>query len=224
MKQKQNAAKPQIDRLVRQNEIRDKIETLKIRIPIAKYGVARTHYDNLRQEKQEAKTRKNELEQQTLPLTAKVGGYENRRDRLKRNIERTKKEFDNLVREVKNDKTKNAKFEEEANGYNREVENIKKSQRSRKAKIIKMKEEISKLATSVEKAQEAVNSLHPNWKEEMEAQKNKLRGERRNLANEQRDTYKALQNIDTEVRAIKRDMEPQEAAYALWRLLIIVFP
>lgn len=159
LKQKQNAAKAQVERFHKRNELIAKIDTLKLRIPIAKYEAARQEHLKLKEERSAARKKAQELQQRNLPLKDRTDGYEARMKEAKRKVEKSQKEIDTSVKEIKKCEEKIKTLDNVANDLRVEVTSIRKNKNARERKLDSMRKEIPKLENAAEKAQAAVDEL-----------------------------------------------------------------
>ena len=127
LNQRQNAAKGQVERLHKRNELIARIDTLKIRIPIAKYAAARQTHIDMRNKRNEVKQRTQELQDTHLPLKKQTDNYVNRKDFAKRDVERKKKAADDHVKKIKSCENKIKEYDDVASGINGEIQRIKKA-------------------------------------------------------------------------------------------------
>jgi chromosome segregation ATPase len=167
LNQRQNAAKPQVERLHRQNQIIARIDVLKLRIPIARYTAARIEHTNLKNERDQARAKVQELQQQNLPLKQRIEQYEARMKGLNRPVESTRKELTRLFPRIKDCEEKSTKMEELAGECRSKIGDIRKAASGRGKKIQALKSEAAKLENSRQKCQENVNKLPPHLREEL---------------------------------------------------------
>jgi structural maintenance of chromosomes protein 5 len=154
LQQRQNAARPQIERIRRRNEIIAKIDTLKIKIPVAKYSVARQERINLKQQTQEALERAKKLEKANAPMMKRKEGYAARKNTIAAAAKGAQASLAALKKNIKQCDQKSQTFEEKASNLRLDLKQIKKAALSRKSKLDAMRAEVAKLERAVERTEE----------------------------------------------------------------------
>ena len=167
MNQRQAAAKVQVERLQRRNEIINRIENLRIQIPFAKYIAVRRDTRNLKEQRAEAKKRHDELREQSLPLKYRVESYESRTKGFKQLEEKAQKEQRNLIVKVKACEEKNPEFESNASKLRNEASQVRKRVNERKRRILQMRDEVQKLEHTAAKKQEILDTVDPTEEEHL---------------------------------------------------------
>jgi len=169
LKQRQAAARPQIERIHKRNEIIAKIDTLKIKIPLARYTKARTDVIKLKEMVQAALNKAGLLERANAPMKKKQDDYETRKNAAKRVVERLTKDLDAILKKVRQCEEKAPKFEERAAELRTDVSRIRKAVNDRKTKIDAMRNEVTKLQRTVEKTKEKLDEVEsdPNEAQEL---------------------------------------------------------
>ena len=168
MNQRQNTARGQVERLHKRNELVARIDTLKIRIPIAKYAAARHTHIEIRNKRNEVKQRAQELQDTHLPLKQQTDNYIHRKDFAKRDVERKKKAVDDRIKKIKSCENKTTEFDDVANNINGEIQRIRKAKQQKKLRLDALRKEIPKLENSVVQCQKKVDELSPTWKDDLE--------------------------------------------------------
>jgi chromosome segregation ATPase len=168
LNQRQNTARGQVERLHKRNELVARIDTLKIRIPIAKYAAARQTHMEIRNKRNEVRQRAQELQDTHLPLKQQTDNYKHRKDFAKRDVERKKKAVDDRIKKIKSCENKTKEFDDVANNINGEIQRIRKAKQQKKLRLDALRKEIPKLENAVVQCQKKVDELSPNWKEDLE--------------------------------------------------------
>lgn len=171
LNQRQNAARGQVERLHKRNELIARIDTLKIRIPIAKYAAARHTHTDMRNKRNELRQRTQELQDTHLPLKKQTDDYVSRKDFAKRDVERKKKAADDHVKKIKSCENKIKEYDDVATSINGEIQRIRKAKQQKKLRLDALRKEIPKLENSVIQCQKKIDDLEPNWKEDLEVRR-----------------------------------------------------
>ena len=211
LNQRQNAAKGQVERLHKRNELIARIDTLKIRIPIAKYATAKKAHDETKQKRNEAAQRAQGLRETHLPLKQQTDNYENRTNAVKRDVERKKNAVDAHVKKIKSCENKTKGFDDVATNIRGDIQRIKKAKHLRKSRLDALRKEIPKLENSVVHCQKKVDALEPTWKEDFEvhAFMNMLiKARSKHIKDERTELRRQSIQINQECRELKEQVEP----------------
>jgi len=168
LNQRQNAARVEVERVERRKEVANRIDDLKIRIPIAKYIAARRDVTNIKRQRETAKAEVNRLQTENLPMKARADAYQARFNQAKSNHETLEKhDYQRLLEKIRVQCERTPDFDDKANEFQTEIQNIKKARTTRNKTIESMKAEIGKLERSVQKAQSVVDNISPEAVEQM---------------------------------------------------------
>lgn len=181
LNQRQSALKLQVDRLHRRNEIITRIETLKLRIPIAKYLTAKSLYATIKERKKETKIRANQLKAESEPIRQRTDSYESRAKEIKRRQEEHQKSYERLKQKIRGHEGTVGRFEQIENDLRTEIRGIRKKAAERVGKLRALHQEIEKLEGTVRKCQERVDEIDPDKETTLKNQLKDIAEERQSL-------------------------------------------
>jgi chromosome segregation ATPase len=153
LNQKQNAARVQVERLQRRNEIIARIESLKVRIPIAKYTAAKQVHTQLKLQRREVHKKVEELKGALDPLKKRTDQYDLRKDQFKRQQETSAKTLDRLKKKIKEYEDNTSAFDVTSNDLRRQKLAIKKASQDQKKTLERLREDVRKLEFAMNECQ-----------------------------------------------------------------------
>jgi chromosome segregation ATPase len=167
LNQKQAAARVQVERLQRRNEIISRIEGLKVRIPIAKYRFAKRAHTELKAKRKELQKDTAELMEKIAPLKDRTDNYETRLKQMQRQQELATKALDRIRKTIKQHEDKSSSFDERAGQLRRDKTAIRKASQDRRLKLQKHEEEVEKAQNTLNNCQRKYNDRDENMEKEL---------------------------------------------------------
>lgn len=152
-----------MERYRQQENLSTHIEDLKIRIPFAKFRVARAAATEKKEALQEAKKHVRELEERDAPMHKRVKDYEARKAEFDRRNEARKTAFERVLREITAEGKQAAGFDAKANELRAKMTRIRKAKADRAGKIRAKEKDLEKDERHLARSEKEFNNLPENW-------------------------------------------------------------
>jgi len=162
LQQRQNAARPQVERIHKRNEIIANIDNIRIKIPLAKYSAARHEHMELKRQKQKIMEEVKKLEQVNAPMKKRKEGYEARKKATGDIAKRLETDLGTLLKKIKKCEGEFEEFDKKGSDFRTDIRSIQKAASNRTKVIQNLKVEIAKLERTVEHDEKKYREIAPD--------------------------------------------------------------
>jgi chromosome segregation ATPase len=170
LNRKQEADRVDVERYRQQENLSTQIEDLKIRIPFAKFRVARAAAAETKGKLQEAKKHVRDLEERDAPMHKRVKDYEARKGESERRKEGQKTVFERVLKGIGTQGKDAQGYEAKANELRSKMTRIRKAKADRAAKIRTKEKDLEKDERHLAKCEQEFNKLPENWEADVHVQ------------------------------------------------------
>jgi structural maintenance of chromosomes protein 5 len=168
LNKKQEADRVDVERYRQQENLSTQIEDLKIRIPFAKFRVARAAAAEKKVELQEARRHVRDLEGRDAPMHKRVKNYEARKGEFERRKEGQKTVFERVLKNIATQGKEAQGYEAKANELRAKMTRIRKAKADRVLKIRAKEKDLEKDERHLAKCEQEFNNLPENWEADVQ--------------------------------------------------------